>query len=100
MLVVESKDPQSLEQKRESCKGVYRKLDDLYKKLDDPSYKLIAAPREQQKTSIPDAVEADLHDDAKKSAMLRYKELREHEGRTIRNRHHPIFSTRRTQSGI
>jgi hypothetical protein len=101
MLVVESKDPLSMKRKRGSCKEVFKKLDHLYKKLTDQSYKLTAAPWEQRNFSIPDAVEADLHEVAKTSAMLRYKELREHDGRTIRNSRSPTnFSTRRTQSGI
>jgi hypothetical protein len=101
MLVVESKDPLSIERKRESCKEVFKKLDHLYKKLTDQSYKLTAAPWEQRKFSTPEAVEADLHEGAKTSAIRRYKELREHDGRTIRNsRFLTDFSTRRTQSGI
>lgn len=99
MLVVES--PLNLERERESSNEVHKRLDQLYKKLTNPSYKLIAAPRERRKLSIPEAVEADLHEDAKKSAMLRRKELREHKGTAIRiSQFRTNFSSRRTQSGM
>lgn len=91
MLVVESTDAHA----RADCRRVFSTLDALYasvaKNMDmDPSssphqqQQLVAAPRPPVTTCPPEAVVMPLNVRTRESARERYRELREHTGRTRR----------------
>jgi hypothetical protein len=82
MLVVEGQDLDSNDIKRAPCSKIHEALDNIFKMISNPSFRLVASPWGQPRLRVPDPVEADLNSDAKPAALLRKAELRRHEGRT------------------